>query len=155
MVQIDVKHEMGAGEAFFSATDLNKYMAQRRIAEAAAQRAHDHEQANARAEQIKQLMIPVELTTERIANFMRRVRDAADRGEHQLLVLRFPSDLCTDGGRAINNTLPGWEGTLVGVPQQMLKVWEEHLKALGFRLSAEVLDYPHGMPGDIGLFCRW
>jgi len=22
-------------------------------------------------------------------------------------------------------------------------------------LRAEVLDFPHGIPGDIGLFCRW
>ena len=86
---------------------------------------------------------------------MRRVRQSAERGEHQILILRFPSAMCRDSGRAINNSLPGWEDTLVGIPQQLLTVWREHLKPLGFGLSAEVLDYPGGIPGDIGLFCRW
>lgn len=160
MTQTDTKkHDRGAGEAFFSAEDLNKYMTQRRMAELAQQEAREREEAKAQAEQIKQLMSPIEVTAdefkERLANFMSRVRNAAEQGEHNILVLRFPSDLCTDSGRAINNALSGWENTLVGVPKQLVGVWEEHLKPLGFRLSAEVLDYPHGMPGDIGLFCRW
>jgi len=46
-------------------------------------------------------------------------------------------------------------GSLVGVPLQLLQVWQEHLKPLGFRMSAEVLDYPGGMPGDVRLFRRW
>ena len=160
MMQTDTKkHDRGAGEAFLSAQDLNKYMTQRRIAELAKEEAREREEAKAQAEQIKQLMSPIEVTAdefkERLANFMRRVRNAAEQGEHNILVLRFPSDLCTDRGRAINNALSGWEDTLVGVPKQMVQVWEEHLKPLGFRLRVEVLDYPHGMPGDIGLFCAW
>lgn len=146
---------MGAGEAFFSATELNKYMTQRRMAELATERAREKERADAQAEQIKQLMTPIEITRERLANFMRRVRSAAETGEHQILILRFPSDMCTDRGRAINNALPGWENTLVGVPRQLVTVWEENLRSLGFRLAAEVLEYPNGMPGDVGLFCRW
>ncbi len=153
------KYDRGAAEAFFSAEDLNRYMTQRRMAELAKEEARQQEEAKAQAEQIKQLMKPIELTDEefkeRLANFMRRVRGAAEQGDRHILVLRFPSDLCTDRGRAINNVLPGWENTLVGVPKQMVQVWEEHLKPAGFRLSAEVLEYPHGMPGDIGLFCRW
>ena len=150
------KHDMGlAGDAFFSAADLNKHMRQRRTAELASDEAREREQAKAREEQIKQLMVPIEISQERIRHFMERVRKAAELGERQILILRFPSDLCSDRGRAINNALPGWEDTLVGAPKQVVQVWEENLKSLGFALSAEVLDYPHGMPGDIGLFCRW
>jgi hypothetical protein len=29
------------------------------------------------------------------------------------------------------------------------------LKPLGFKLNAQILDYPGGMPGDIGLYLRW
>jgi len=36
-----------------------------------------------------------------------------------------------------------------------VEVWEENLKPLGFGLRAEVIDYPHGMPGDVGLYCHW
>jgi hypothetical protein len=144
-----------AGESFFSVKDLQGYMAQHRHAQEAQEDARRAAMEQAEKEQIKQLMMPVEINEERIANFMRRVRQAAEQGEHQILILRFPSSMCQDNGRAINNSLPGWEETLVGVPEQILHVWQEHLKPLGFRLSAEVLDYPGGMPGDVGLFCRW
>lgn len=144
-----------AGESFFSAQDLQQYAARRHQAEQAKEEARKAELAKAEAEQIKRLMEPVEVTEERLANFMHRVRQAAERGEHEILVLRFPSALCRDSGRAINNSLPGWEETLVGLPEQMLEVWREHLKPLGFRLACEVLDYPEGKPGDIGLLVRW
>src|SRR5205085_6332696 len=39
---------------------------------------------------------------------------AAERGETHLQVFTFPSELCTDGGRAINNGDPHWPDTLVG-----------------------------------------
>lgn len=144
-----------AGDAFLSVKDIQSLMAQRRRAEQAKEEARRAEMEKSEQEQIKSLMTPIEIDEERLANFMRRVRQAAERGEHQILILRFPSAMCRDSGRAINNSLPGWEETLVGVPQQILHVWQEHLKPLGFRLSAEVLDYPNGVPGDIGLFCRW
>lgn len=157
MTETDTKkHDMGlAGDAFFSTEDLKKHIVQRRMAELASDEAREREQAKAREEQIKQLLAPIEISKERVVHFMGRIRQAAEHGEHQILILRFPSDLCTDRGRAINNVLPGWEDTLIGVPKQVLHVWEENLKSLGYRLTAEVLDYPHGMPGDIGMFCRW
>lgn len=148
--------EMGlAGEAFFSAKTVQQYMAERRRAERSKDEARHAEMKTLEEEQIKRLMEPIQIDEERLANFMRRVRTAAEQGEHQILILRFPSAMCRDSGRAINNSLPGWEDTLVGVPHQLLQVWHEHLKPLGFRFSAEVLDYPGGMPGDIGLFCKW
>jgi hypothetical protein len=144
-----------AGETFFSAQDLHRAMIASRTAERAKEEAREHELAQARAEQIKQLKIPIEITPERIANFMKRVHQTAERGETQILILRFPSDVCTDSGRAINNSVPGWEETLAGVPRQVYEVWSEKLKQHGFSLHAEVLDFPNGMPGDIGLFFRW
>lgn len=126
-------------------------MTQRQRAEQAKEEARRAATEKSEQEQIKRLMTPIEIDEERLANFMRRVRQAAERGEHQM---RFPSAMCWDCGRAIDNALPDWEETLVGVPQQILHVWQEHVKPFGFRLSAEVLDYPSGIPGDIGLFCR-
>jgi hypothetical protein len=159
MAQSDTKSTAGgmglAGEAFLSVDDLHSLMTQRRRAEQAAEEARQAEMERSEQEQIKSLMTPIDISEERLANFMHRLRQAAERGEHQILILRFPSAMCRDSGRAINNSLSGWEDTLVGVPLQILHVWQEHLKPMGFRLSAEVLDYPHGMPGDIGLFCRW
>lgn len=148
-----------ADETLLSADDLRGYAADARRAEreksTAAQEEMRAEKEEMEQDRIKALMTPVEMDTKRIANFMLRVRQAAERGEHRILILRFPSGMCRDSGRAINNALPGWENTLVGVPEQILHVWQEHLKPLGFHLSAEVLEYPGGMPGDVGLFCRW
>jgi hypothetical protein len=150
------KHDMGfAGEAVFSAKELSDYATHRRQAELARDDAREHEAAKAREEQIKRLMTPIEITKERIATFMARLRQAADQGQSQILVLRFPSDLCTDRGRAINNSEQGWEQTLVGMPKQLVEAWSKSLKPLGFGLHAEVIDYPNGMPGDIGLYCSW
>jgi len=33
--------------------------------------------------------------------------------------------------------------------------WHDHLRPLGFHLKVEVLEYPGGMPGDIGLILAW
>ena len=50
----------------------------------------------------------------------------------------------------INNSEPGWEATLEGRPKMAYEFWHDHLRPIGFGLKAEVLEYPGGMPGDIG-----
>lgn len=146
---------LGLADTLLSASQLHDYAAQARRTEQAKAKAFKEEMEKAEQERIKTLMMPMEMNEERIGNFMLRVRQAAERGERQILILRFPSGMCRDSGRAINNAQSGWENTLVGVPEQILHVWQDHLKPLGFHLSAEVLEYPGGVPGDIGLFCRW
>ncbi len=86
---------------------------------------------------------------------MHQARQAAERGEKEILALRFPSQLCSDGGRAINAGEPGWPATLRGEAAEIYLRWERDLKPHGFRLAARVLDFPGGMPGDIGLFVVW
>ena len=83
------------------------------------------------------------------------MRHAAERGEHRYLALRFPSEVCTDGGRSINSAQPGWGTTLRGEAADLFHFWEEKLHPLGFGLNAEVLDFPGGKPGDIGLTFNW
>src|SRR5467141_4761743 len=46
---------------------------------------------------------------------------------------------------------PSLETTLEGRPKFDYEFWHDHLRPLGFNLKAEVLEYPEGMPGDIGL----
>jgi len=83
-------------------------------------------------------------------------RKAAQCGEKQYLLLRFPSDLCTDGSRAINNPPnDSWPRTLRGKASDIYQRWRETLQPQGFGLSASVLDFPGGQPGDVGLFLRW
>ncbi len=86
---------------------------------------------------------------------LHRAREAAERGEREFMLLRFPSDLCIDGGRAINSALPDWPGTLRGEAAELYVRWEASLKPRGFRLVARVLDFPGGKPGDVGLYLGW
>ncbi len=82
-------------------------------------------------------------------------REAAERGETEFLLLRFPSDLCSDGGRAINAPDPEWPATLRGEPAELYLRWERDLRPRGFHMAARVVDFPDGVPGDIGLFLTW
>jgi hypothetical protein len=81
---------------------------------------------------------------------------ATNNGLKEVEVLRFPNDLCTDCGRAINNALePGWENTLTGLPKEMYNFYEQHLRPLGYRARIQVVDFPGGVPGDIGFMLKW
>jgi CBS domain-containing protein len=80
---------------------------------------------------------------------------AAERGEREFMLLQFPSALCSDGGRAINAEQPGWPRTLRGEAAELYLRWERDLKSQGFPITARVLDFPGGMPGDVGLFLDW
>ena len=83
------------------------------------------------------------------------IERAVSNGQTEVLVTRFPHELCTDGGRAINQAEPGWEKTLTGQPKELYSFWEQHLRPLGYRLKVQVLDFPGGIPGDIGATLSW
>ena len=83
------------------------------------------------------------------------VNRAVENGHTSVQVYRFPHTLCTDNGRAINQAEEGWEKTLTGVPKEIYEFWNRQLKARGYHLRYEVIDYPGGMPGDIGIILSW
>jgi hypothetical protein len=83
------------------------------------------------------------------------INRAIGEGLTEVEVLRFPNGLCTDHGRAINNREPGWETTLTGLPKEMYDFWHEHLRQHGYKVKAQVVDFPSGMPGDIGITLSW
>ncbi|HUC61988.1 MAG TPA: CBS domain-containing protein [Alphaproteobacteria bacterium] len=86
---------------------------------------------------------------------LHEARVAAERGDKEFMLLRFPSELCSDRGRAINLPEPDWPETLRGEAAEIYLRWQRDLHPRGFRLAARVLDYPGGFPGDIGLFLIW
>ena len=88
-------------------------------------------------------------------DLMGRARDAAKSGQKEFELLRFPSQLCTDGGRAINVSEEGWQETLRGEAEEIYRRWEAELKPQHFRLNARILDFPEGFPGDAGLYLSW
>jgi CBS domain-containing protein len=119
---------------------------------------HREEARRAAAEQRQQKV--KELIDQHIADESWRVivhnaRQAAESGQKEFILLRFPSQLCSDGGREINSLEPSWPRTLRGEAAEIYTRWERDLKPHGFRLAARVLDFPGGIPGDIGLFLVW
>ena len=87
---------------------------------------------------------------------LHEARQAAEHGEKEYLLLRFPSALCTDDARAINNQPNiGWPETLRGEAAELYARWRDQLSRRGFHIAARVLDFPHGKPGDVGLFLFW
>ncbi|WP_428534542.1 hypothetical protein [Rhodopila sp.] len=113
------------------------------------------EVAEERRQQVK-AMIAGKISNAAWNELIDRARKAATLGEKQFLLLRFPSDLCTDDSRAINNPPnPAWPQTLRGEAADVYNRWHTALRPHGFDLSARVLDFPGGKPGDVGLFLRW
>ena len=115
-----------------------------------------HEQAEKQKAVMAEFEKPPERSPEQLMQMlMQLVNGAAERGQSEVQVYRFPNALCTDRGRAINNSQPEWDKTLQGRPRAGYEFWRDQLRPLGFGLRAEVLEYPGGMPGDIGFFLTW
>jgi hypothetical protein len=96
-----------------------------------------------------------ELQPDVFERLSRVVKRAAEHGEREVLVLRFPSEYCTDGGRAINSFEPDWPESLTGFARRAYELWQKELEPEGYRLRAQIMDFPGGMPGDVGMFLRW
>jgi hypothetical protein len=83
------------------------------------------------------------------------IRRAAEQGQRQFMVVTFPATYCNDHGRRINNLEPDWPDSLEGFSKKAYQYFQSELKPLGYRLTAQVLDYPGGVPGNIGLYLSW
>jgi hypothetical protein len=83
------------------------------------------------------------------------VERAVNNGLTEVQVYRFPNALCTDRGRAINQQEPGWETTLTGLPKEMYDFWDRQLRPLGYKLRVQIVDFPDGIPGDVGITLKW
>jgi hypothetical protein len=99
-----------------------------------------------------------------------QIKRAFGRGETELMFTSFPSSFCTDNGRAINISgeppinepttdtkvrEPVWLATLPRGVLTIYAYWKDNLQSGGFGFSARIINYPGGMPGDVGLFFSW
>ena len=102
-----------------------------------------------------------------------RIKRAFERGETELILTSFPCSFCTDAGRTINNAdappinkpdpndqatkaaLPAWLETLPAGARQIYDFWKIELEPGGFKFGARIIDFPGGMPGNVGLFFAW
>ena len=71
-----------------------------------------------------------------------------------MLAIRFPSEYCTDGGRAINNFEPNWPETLTGFAKRAHEFFSR-LPAEGVQGARSDHGFPRRVPGDVGIFLRW
>ena len=129
------------------------------LAEAEKAEAASRRQAEAEAEKkllLEKITKPSGVSDEeamqRVAAIIQR---AVSNGQTEVQVYRFPNQLCTDHGRAINQQEPGWEKTLTGLPKEMYEFWDRQLRPLGYKLRFQIVDWPDGLPGDVGITLKW
>ena len=129
------------------------------LAEAEKAQAASRRQAEAEAEKkllLEKITKPSGVSDEeamqRVAVIIQR---AVSNGQTEVQVYRFPHQLCTDHGRAINQQEPGWEKTLTGLPKEMYEFWNRQLRPLGYKLRFQIVDWPDGLPGDVGITLKW
>lgn len=95
------------------------------------------------------------VTEGEIATVRRLVMNAVRDGKLEALVYSFPSDLCTDSGRAINSNDPDWPSTLRGKAKEFFDRYQAFGKPQGYKLKAMIINFPGGVPGDVGFFLNW
>jgi len=126
-----------------------------------AEKAEQHAKQLAATEAEKRALIE-ELTKpsglseeEKIKRASTVIQRAVKNGLNEIQVYRFPNVLCTDRGRAINQMEEGWEKTLTGIPKEIYHLWKDYLQPRGYKISYQIIDFPGGMPGDVGITLSW
>jgi hypothetical protein len=113
-------------------------------------RKHEEEQAA-----LREAFMRTEIGPEAYERVNAAVRRAAEQGSHQVQIITFPASYCNDGGRRINNSEPDWPNSLEGFAKKAYEFYEKELKPLGYRAHVEIIDYPGGIPGNVGMFLKW
>jgi hypothetical protein len=139
-----------------SAGDFMKKLAVAEAEEASKQaRAHAEAEAEKKA-LIDRIQKPSGVSDEEaIQRAVKIIERAVANGRTEVQVYRFPNQLCTDKGRAINQQEAGWENTLTGVPKEIYQLWAKYFRARGYKLRVEIVDFPGGMPGDVAMTLKW
>jgi hypothetical protein len=142
------------GPTPISASDLRMRMAEREMEDSEKAMAKRKEM-EAEQEEFRKYFMSSEVTDNDRQRIRQRALQLAEQGQTEICILSFPSDFCSDGGRAINNNLPDWTNTLTGRAEKLYALWEQNAKPMGYKLEARVLNYPNGIIGDIGLYVTW
>ena len=131
------------------------------IALAEAEEAEKQARAQAEAEAEKKALVdqlrkpPGTSDEEAIRRGLEIIHRAIKNRLTEVEIIRFPNELCTDKGRAINQQEPGWENTLTGVPKEIYQFWDKYFRTRGYKLRVQIVDFPSGLPGDIAMTVSW
>jgi hypothetical protein len=105
--------------------------------------------------ELREAFMSRKVAPEAVERINNAVRAAAKNGHHHLQVITFPSTYCNDGGRRINIADPEWPATLTGFAKDAFDFYDKELRPLGYKLRAEIISFPGGMPGDVALSLAW
>jgi len=139
---------------FLSPTDLKEISSEVEATKMDEEEAFKRKQEQTNRE-LHEAFIAREIHPEVVDRVNNAVRIAARQGHHQLEVMTFPCRYCNDGGRRINNLLPDWPSSLEGFAKRAYDFYEKELKPLGFKVSAQVVSYEGGVPGNITMYLKW
>lgn len=134
--------------------ELKMIAADAEIAEMTAAMAKKR-QAAEHLEQMKLAFQTREVGPQALERINAAVRAAAAQGLHEIQVLKFEAAFCNDRGRRINNMEKDWPDSLEGFGKTAYQYYQKELEPLGYTLRAEIVSYPDGMLGDVGMFLRW
>jgi hypothetical protein len=105
---------------------------------------------------IERLQRPSGLSDEEALRRVKAIIErAVNNGLTQVQVYRFSNSLFTDRAPAINQQEADFASTLTGLPREMYDFWARQLKPLGYKLQFHIVDFPNGVPGDIGITLKW
>lgn len=108
-----------------------------------------------RAAELREAFMARDVLPDAIDRVNNVVRVAAEQGLHQIEVVTFPVKYCNDGGRSINCFDPDWPKSLEGYAKKAYLFYEKELRPLGYKVHAEVITYPGGIPGEAALYLKW
>jgi hypothetical protein len=106
-------------------------------------------------QELREAFLSREIHPEVFDRINNAVRIAAKNGKQRLQVVTFPCSFCSDGGRRINIGDPEWPSTLEGFAKRAYDFFVKELRPLGYKVSAEIISYPGGMPGEVALILKW
>ena len=148
------KQNIDLNAAPASAKDLRMQLLQREMEEMEKERQFKAVQEK-KLTNFADVFLEEHVTQEEVAVVRRLVANAVRDGKFEAMVYSFPSSLCTDSGRAINSADRDWPQTLQGKAKEFYERYQKFGKPQGFKLKAMIVNFPGGMPGDVGFFLNW
>lgn len=143
------------GPLSWNTADALRALTERAAADAAREAAMASAEAGRRAAAQNERFLRQTLSHADVALLLARAASAAALGQTQVEILTFPSALLPDRGRRIIQNEPDWRDHLVGLAGQFADAFAAELAPLGYRLRAEIVTWPDGMPGDITISLGW
>lgn len=142
-------------DLLMSVDALKHYVAEVEMARAKQSLAAYNKAYEKQQELLRHLKSDAPIDEATLRAFLMRLKTVAATGADRIMIGRFPSELCTDHGRAINQGEAGWPETLQGLPRQAYLTWKDKLQPLGYKLEVMIVEWPNGLPGDIGMYLTW